>query len=103
MNSGWMIVRAWWAKRSHASGSGTKGLDDVEFAGAACYRIVVQGFLAPDWGARLGGLVITTAQRARQPPLTTLLGRVSDQAELSGVLNTLHDLHLPILIVERVK
>jgi hypothetical protein len=29
-----------------------------------------------------------------------LTGRVRDQAELSGVLNTLYELHLPILSVK---
>jgi hypothetical protein len=34
--------------------------------------------------------------------VTTLVGRLRDQAELSGVLNSLYDLHLSILKVERV-
>jgi hypothetical protein len=32
--------------------------------------------------------------------VTTLTGRLRDQAELSGVLNGLYELHLPILSVE---
>jgi hypothetical protein len=35
--------------------------------------------------------------------VTTLAGRLIDQAELSGVLNTLYELHLPILSVEYLK
>lgn len=35
-------------------------------------------------------------------PISTLLGELSDQAALMGVLNTLYDLHLPVLSVERV-
>jgi hypothetical protein len=34
--------------------------------------------------------------------VTTLIGRLRDQAELSGVLNSLYDLHLSILKVEMV-
>jgi hypothetical protein len=30
---------------------------------------------------------------------TVLVGRLADQSSLSGVLNTLHDLHMPVLSV----
>jgi hypothetical protein len=46
---------------------------------------------------------ITTRQRKDQTTVTTLIGRVRDQAELSGVLNTLYELHLPILSVENLE
>jgi hypothetical protein len=36
------------------------------------------------------------------PPVTTLLGELSDQAALAGVLNTLYELHLPVLAVQRL-
>jgi hypothetical protein len=32
--------------------------------------------------------------------VATLVGRLKDQAELSGVLNTLYEMHLPLLSVE---
>jgi hypothetical protein len=31
---------------------------------------------------------------------TVLVGRLADQSSLSGVLNTLHDLHLPVISAE---
>ena len=34
--------------------------------------------------------------RRRETPLT---GRISDQAELNGVINVLYDLHVPIISV----
>jgi hypothetical protein len=34
--------------------------------------------------------------------VTTLVGRVRDQAELTGLLNSLYELHLPILTVENI-
>jgi hypothetical protein len=34
---------------------------------------------------------------------TILIGRLRDQAELSGVLNTLYDMHLPILSVDLLR
>ena len=45
---------------------------------------------------------ITARKRADQTTGTTLVGRLRDQAELSGVLNSLYDLHLSILKVEVV-
>ena len=64
------------------------------------YRIRVHGFLDESWSDRLGGLRITTSRIGDQKPVSELVGRVRDQAELSGVLNTLYELHLTLLSVE---
>ena len=66
----------------------------------ATYRIEVVGALDESWSDRLGGMIIKTRQRADQSTVTTLTGRMIDQAELAGVLNSLYELHLPILKVE---
>ena len=76
---------------------------DINFAEPAVYRIVVQGTLCPDWSDRLAGLAITTISRGEGTPRTALVGTIRDQAELSGVLDTLYGLHLPILRVEQVE
>ena len=68
----------------------------------ATYRIEVEGQLAESWSDRLAGMRITTRNRADQSFVTTLIGRLRDQAELSGLLNSLYDLHLSILKVEVV-
>jgi 16S rRNA A1518/A1519 N6-dimethyltransferase RsmA/KsgA/DIM1 with predicted DNA glycosylase/AP lyase activity len=34
--------------------------------------------------------------------VTVLQGHVSDQAELAGILNTLYELHLPLLSVQHL-
>ena len=69
----------------------------------ATYRIKVQGYLDERRSDFLGGMTITTASQGDQGVVTTLEGRLRDQAELSGVLNTLYELHLPILSVECLK
>jgi hypothetical protein len=43
---------------------------------------------------------ITTRKRKDYKRVTTLVGTVVDQAALSGVLNTLYELHLTLLSVE---
>ena len=68
----------------------------------ATYRIEVEGQLAESWSDRLAGMRITTRNRADQSFVTTLIGRLRDQAELSGLLISLYDLHLPIVKVEVV-
>ena len=66
----------------------------------ATYRIEVEGHLDESWSDRLAGMRITARKRADQTSVTALTGCLRDQAELSGVLNSLYDLHLSILKVE---
>ena len=79
------------------------GTSDIEFAGPATYRIVVQGALSEEWSDRLAGLAITCTRHRDAAPHTALVGPIRDQAELAGVLETLYELHLPILRVEQVE
>jgi hypothetical protein len=65
----------------------------------ATYRIRVQGILTENWSDRLGGVTIATTGQSSEVPVTTLSGQLRDQAALCGVLNTLHDLRLPLLSV----
>jgi hypothetical protein len=66
------------------------------------YRIEVEGHLDESRSDRLAGMRITSRKRSDQTFVTTLIGRLRDQAELSGVLNSLYDLHMSILKVEVV-
>ena len=50
----------------------------------------------------LGGMTISQATVEADPSITTLLGELSDQAALAGVLNTIYELHLPVLSVKRL-
>ena len=66
------------------------------------YRIVVGGGLDANWADQLADLAITPGEDPTSAATTTLEGPIRDQAELSGVLNALYDLHLPLLSVEIV-
>ena len=68
----------------------------------ATYRIEIEGNLDESWSDRLAGMRITRRKRADQTTVTTLVGRVRDQAELTGVLHSLYELHLPILSVHNL-
>ncbi len=73
---------------------------NLKFEAPASYRIRAQGHLDDSWSDRLGGMVLTRAFTANKQPMTILIGHLKDQAALSGVLNALYDLHLPVISVE---
>ena len=83
--------------------SKSRDMDRVKFEGPATYRITVRGFLRETKSDILAGMRITSESRGDQKPVSTLIGRLMDQAELSGVLNTLYEMHLSILSVEVVE
>ena len=55
----------------------------------ATYCIEVDGHLAESLSDRLAGMRITARKRPDQTTVKTLFGPLRDQAELSGVLNSL--------------
>ena len=69
----------------------------------AIYRIEVLGNLPEGCSESLRGMSVETRQKADQSTVTTLTGQLRDQAELLGVLNSLYELHLPILNVNFVR
>ena len=68
----------------------------------ATYRIEVEGFLEESWSDRFAGMRIHSRKREDQSIVTCLTGRLMDQSELTGMLNGLAELHLPILTVENI-
>ena len=63
----------------------------------AIYRIRVEGNLGSDWSDRIQGMNITEQGGIGS---TVLVGRLKDQSALSSVLNTLYELHLPVIAVD---
>ena len=65
------------------------------------YRIRVLGSIDEKWSERLGSLRIKACSpKDHEGPATELVGKVRDQAELAGLLNSLYELHLTLLSVE---
>ena len=65
---------------------------------------MVAGVLDPDWSERLSGLRIESHRdHTTDHPVTVLQGPIQDQAQLSGVLNALCNLHLPLISVELIE
>jgi len=63
----------------------------------------VQGRIDPFWSDNLEGMLITQAAGETGEWIATLVGELSDQAALGGVLNTLYELHLTLLTVQRME
>ena len=64
------------------------------------YRIRVNGCLGQSWSERLAGMTITNIGGRETAESTILEGQLLDQAALTGILNTLYDLQLPLVSVE---
>jgi hypothetical protein len=81
----------------------TSHRDSLPFDSPAPYQIVVQGRIDATWSDCLEGMKICRAAEILDSPVTTSLeGELSDQAALAGVLNTLYELHLPVISVKRM-
>jgi len=74
-----------------------------KFSGASHYRIIVEGELDARWSDRLAGLTIERIEGDERCPRTILTGKIRDQAELNGVLESLYGLHLPIIRLEKME
>ncbi len=66
---------------------------------AVLYHIELQGELDHSWSEEFGGLSIEHSRRADGQIVSTLSGKLVDQAALYGVLNLAYSLGIPILCV----
>ena len=70
--------------------------------GPAIYRIHVRGHLDDSWSHRVGGMQVTETHGSDGKAETILVGRLPDQTALAGILNSLYELHLPVLSAKYV-
>ena len=72
----------------------------LKFTSPAAYQILIKGFLDESWSERLNGLTIVNMNSETGVPITKLYGQVRDQAELLGVLNSIYEMHLPLISID---
>lgn len=72
----------------------------LKFTSPANYRICVKGFLDDSWSDRLVGMTIVNLGADNTSPVVALCGPVRDQGELLGLLNSLYEMHLPLVSIE---
>jgi len=77
-------------------------VSNLSVVSPAKYRISVVGILEESFADRLCGLSIqnTEPDQDAGKPVVTLTGRLTDQAALMGVLNTLYNMRMPLIAVE---
>ena len=75
-------------------------VDYPTMSGSAIYRIRVRGRLDTNLADRLEGMHIENLVQSSGKVESVLEGRLLDQAALSGILNKLYDLHLPVMSVD---
>jgi hypothetical protein len=73
---------------------------NVTMHNPAIYRIRIRGRLDARKSDQLSGMQITEVSGENGKMETILVGRLVDQAALSGVMNSLYELHLPVLSAE---
>ena len=76
--------------------------NEIPFDYPVTYQIIVEGRIDPTWSDRVEGMLICEATVDADPQVTTLQGELNDQSALAGVLNTLYELHLPVISVMRM-
>ena len=75
----------------------------IPFDQPATYQIIVQGQIDPSMSDLLASMTIFPGTVEADQTVTILCGELGDQASLAGVLNTLYELHLPVLLVKRLE
>ena len=71
------------------------------FSAPGFYRIEVQGDVPSNKSDLFGGMgIFASSLNEKTERVTFLQGKVKDQSELSGILNSLYELHLSLLSVK---
>jgi hypothetical protein len=78
----------------------TSSRNAIPYDRPAIYQIKIQGRIDPSMSDVLEGMLISSVIEEDLPPITILDGELRDQAALAGVLNTIYELHLPVLSVQ---
>jgi hypothetical protein len=73
---------------------------ELGFSLPGYYKIAVLGKVPEELSDRLNGMKISHHQ-CEEKQISILKGMLPDQAALSGVLNTLYDMHITVLSVKR--
>jgi hypothetical protein len=67
------------------------------------YEIRIRGKLDGRWSTWFNGFTITLTHSSDHSPITTLIGSVTDQAALRGILCKLWDLNLKLISVRDIE
>ena len=77
-------------------------LQENPFDLPAHYRITVTGVLDNSWVESRWGMTSSLVERRDAPDQTVLVGEVTDQAALAGILAALYNMQHTVVSVERL-
>lgn len=80
-----------------------KKVNKLKFGNKANYQIIVQGKLNKEWSSSFADLKVESKQDQNGDYTSIIHGSVKDQSELSGILNSLYSMHLPVIEVKFIK
>lgn len=72
--------------------------EGLKYSTPSHYEIVVKSVIPKSFANRFGSMVIKTVNE--EEGTTVLVGELRDQAALAGILNTLYEMHMPIISVK---
>ena len=88
-------------KKAHAGMYPWRGRSALDAAEIFLHSVNMMREHDENWSMRLGDFRITAVSiKDQEGPVTELVGKVRDQAELSGILETLYEAHFTLLSVE---
>jgi hypothetical protein len=71
----------------------------VDQAQPGNYQIKVAGTFDKSWSKKLANMQVSLEDGSIEKKIYNLIGKLKDQAELNGILNTLYELHLTIISI----
>lgn len=77
--------------------------ENINFGGKAIYEIQAVGNLSKISSDLFGDMVIESTQLSENKYKLTIKGLLRDQAELSGLLNTIYEMHLSVVSVNCIE
>jgi hypothetical protein len=77
-----------------------KSIRDYNFKKPAVYKIVVQGEIDDCWADRLFDMQINVERQKGKQSISSIVGEITDQSALSGILNTLYELQMTVISVK---
>jgi hypothetical protein len=77
--------------------------DELNFSKPAIYQIKIKGLIDKNKTNYLADMQITYEHLEDDKPVSILIGKLKDQSALSGILNSLYDLHMPVISVKILK
>ena len=64
------------------------------------YQIKLLGRLGKEWSSTFDNLELKVEENENRQLITTITGKITDQAALHGLLNQIRDLGMDLLLVE---